>query len=327
MNAFLLGEWRDRVQAGHTIICLGDVLHEDVWRNESLMNEIRSCPGDRVLVLGNHDGNARGLRLLGFTVQHTLALCVDRPPAGPEPRAAASGPARRDLRARPPARGNRADRAAHQPDRRADPVPAGTARPGRRAGPRARVDHQQQPTMKRSRVVAAGAERATEMRVGWKETIALSPGCARSRLPWSRPVQGLGRPRDFLVAGGLDVSLAECLFEPIAARRQQCRVGLRFPVYLAYFFEVLGLQSVDPSLDVLDVLRSGTGPAGPKEPGREGRGTARRGEGQDFDCCGRRHGMAISTMFRRARVLGPGTVLPSSSRRARRLTSLSLTGR
>ena len=47
------------------------------------------------------------------------------------------------------------------------------------------------------------------------------------------------------------------------------------------------------------------GPAGPKEPGREGRGTARRGEGQDFDCCGRRHGMAISTMFRRARVLGP----------------------
>ena len=38
MNAFLLGEWRDRVQAGHTIICLGDVLHEDVWRNESLMN-------------------------------------------------------------------------------------------------------------------------------------------------------------------------------------------------------------------------------------------------------------------------------------------------
>ena len=43
------------MQAGHTIICLGDVLHENVWRNESLMNEIRSCPGDRVLVLGNHD--------------------------------------------------------------------------------------------------------------------------------------------------------------------------------------------------------------------------------------------------------------------------------
>ena len=80
MNAFLLGEWRDRVQAGHTIICLGDVLHEDVWRNESLMNEIRSCPGDRILVLGNHDGNAHGLRLLGFTVQHTLALCATDPP-------------------------------------------------------------------------------------------------------------------------------------------------------------------------------------------------------------------------------------------------------
>ena len=80
MNAFLLGEWRDRVQAGHTIICLGDVLHEDVWRNESLMNEIRSCPGERVLVLGNHDGNADGLRQLGFSVQHTLALCATDPP-------------------------------------------------------------------------------------------------------------------------------------------------------------------------------------------------------------------------------------------------------
>ena len=60
---------------------------------------------------------------------------------------------------------------------------------------------------------------------------------------------------------------------------------------------------------------------------REGRGTARRGEGQDFDCCGRRHGMAISTMFSRARVLGPGTVLPSIRRRASRLMSLRLTGR
>ena len=28
----------------------------------------------------HHDGNARGLRLLGFTVQHTLALCATDPP-------------------------------------------------------------------------------------------------------------------------------------------------------------------------------------------------------------------------------------------------------
>ena len=80
MNAFLLGEWRDRVQAGHTIICLGDVLHEDVWRNESLMNEIRSCPGDRVLVLGNHDLNRAALREAGFRTQCSLALCATDPP-------------------------------------------------------------------------------------------------------------------------------------------------------------------------------------------------------------------------------------------------------
>ena len=225
------------------------------------MNEIRSCPGDRVLVLGNHDGNARGLRLLGFTVQHTLALCATAPPAGPEPRAATSDPAWRDLRARPPARGNRADRAAHQPDRRANPVPAGTARPGRRAGPRARVDHQQQPTMKRSRVVAAGAERAAEMRVGWKETIALSPGCARSRLPWSRPVQGLGPAARLLSSlAGLTSLWRNASSSRLRLGVSSAECGYSFPVYLAYFFEVLGLQAVDPSLDVLDVLRSGTGP-------------------------------------------------------------------
>ena len=45
--------------------------------------------------------------------------------------------------------------------------------------------------MKRSRVVAAGAERAAEMRRLEGDYRALA-GCARSRLPWSRPVQGLG---------------------------------------------------------------------------------------------------------------------------------------
>lgn len=62
-----------------TTICLGDVsvdgcLHEhhQVWWGQA--------PGAKWLVLGNHDGNARGLRLLGFTVQHALALCATDPP-------------------------------------------------------------------------------------------------------------------------------------------------------------------------------------------------------------------------------------------------------
>ena len=81
MNAFLLGEWRDRVQTGHTIICLGDVLHEDVWRNESLMNEIRSCPGDRILVLGNHDINpADPVDADGFDeIRMTLSVASESP--------------------------------------------------------------------------------------------------------------------------------------------------------------------------------------------------------------------------------------------------------
>ena len=42
---------------------------------------------------------------------------------------------------------------------------------------------------------------------------------------------------------------------------------------------------------------------------------------------GHRHGMVVSTMSSRARVLWPGTVLRSSSRRASRLMSLSFAGR
>ena len=68
------------MQAGHTIICLGDVLHENVWRNESLMNEIRSCPGDRVLVLGNHDRDVPALRRTGFQKTCRTALCATDPP-------------------------------------------------------------------------------------------------------------------------------------------------------------------------------------------------------------------------------------------------------
>ena len=66
--------------------------------------------------------------------------------------------------------------------------------------------------------------------------------------------------RYYIVAGGLDVSLAECLFEPIAARRQQCRVRLQFPGAPRLLLRGSRSAAVDPSLDVLDVLRSGTGP-------------------------------------------------------------------
>ena len=44
-----------QVRTGETIICLGDVAHPDAWRNRGTVLDVRNCPGERLLVLGNHD--------------------------------------------------------------------------------------------------------------------------------------------------------------------------------------------------------------------------------------------------------------------------------
>ena len=44
------------------------------------MLDIRACPGDRFLVLGNHDRDREALREAGFTAQYTAALCATDPP-------------------------------------------------------------------------------------------------------------------------------------------------------------------------------------------------------------------------------------------------------
>ena len=80
MNGHLISEWCRRVREDETIICLGNVADREAWCDRRLRVHVRGCPGRKILVLGNHDGNARGLRLLGFTVQHTLALCATDPP-------------------------------------------------------------------------------------------------------------------------------------------------------------------------------------------------------------------------------------------------------
>ena len=79
VDQIVMDAWYELVGAAETIICLGDVSvdgsvlahHQEWWRE---------APGVKWLVLCNHDGNARGLRMLGFTVQHTLALCATDPP-------------------------------------------------------------------------------------------------------------------------------------------------------------------------------------------------------------------------------------------------------
>ena len=80
MNRHLLREWTSRVRSGDTIICLGDVAHPDAWNDRRLVLDIRNCPGERVLILGNHDRNRDALRAAGFTTQYSLAVCATDPP-------------------------------------------------------------------------------------------------------------------------------------------------------------------------------------------------------------------------------------------------------
>ena len=44
------------------------------------MLDIQNCPGERVLILGNHDLDREALREAGFTTQCSLALCATDPP-------------------------------------------------------------------------------------------------------------------------------------------------------------------------------------------------------------------------------------------------------
>ena len=81
MDEHLLHEWRRRVQAGDTVICLGDVAHPAAWRHRSMVLDLRECPGERLLILGNHDVyDTEALREAGFTDQCTSALCATEPP-------------------------------------------------------------------------------------------------------------------------------------------------------------------------------------------------------------------------------------------------------
>ena len=80
MNDHLLREWRHHVRARDIIICLGDVGHPEAWRDRRLILDIRNCPGDRFLILGNHDQDRNALREAGFATECTLALCATDPP-------------------------------------------------------------------------------------------------------------------------------------------------------------------------------------------------------------------------------------------------------
>lgn len=80
MNRHLLRNWRRRVGADDTVVCLGDVGHPDAWLDDGLVAEVAECPGERLLVLGNHDRDIAGLHRAGFQKTCRTALCATTPP-------------------------------------------------------------------------------------------------------------------------------------------------------------------------------------------------------------------------------------------------------
>ena len=78
-NRHVLGNWRRRVGAGDTVICLGDVADPDAWRDDCLVLDLAGCPGERLLVLGNHDRDVPALRRAGFHKTCRTTLCATDP--------------------------------------------------------------------------------------------------------------------------------------------------------------------------------------------------------------------------------------------------------
>ena len=59
MDRELLASWRATVRPDDLIICLGDVAVASFWTDPEHVNDVRSCPGRRLLIRGNHDVRQR----------------------------------------------------------------------------------------------------------------------------------------------------------------------------------------------------------------------------------------------------------------------------
>ena len=81
MNEHLVKEWQRCVRPGDTVVCPGDIGHQNAWRDRHLGPQHPELPGNRFLVLRNHDRDRDALREAGqLTTQCTLALCATDPP-------------------------------------------------------------------------------------------------------------------------------------------------------------------------------------------------------------------------------------------------------
>ena len=140
MNRALLAEWRRRIRSSDTIICLGDVAHPNAWRDHSrLQLDLAGCPGERLLILGNHDFHTREeLALAGFDKQYAAAVCDTGPVLILTHMPLSRGAGRHREPARPHPRRPRADATPSEPLRRAHRIPAGPAQRGPRVFERRR---------------------------------------------------------------------------------------------------------------------------------------------------------------------------------------------
>ena len=81
MNRSLLAQWRRRVRPGDTLVCLGDVVYLDAWFDPDFAVDLAACPGDRLLIIGNHDVDQfEELGRAGFGRQYAAAVCATSPP-------------------------------------------------------------------------------------------------------------------------------------------------------------------------------------------------------------------------------------------------------
>lgn len=82
MEDAIFEAWHTHVGPTDAIVCLGDVAHPSAFDDEALVDRLRDCPGQRVLLLGNHDLSFREqLAEAGFDEQSAAALCATDPPA------------------------------------------------------------------------------------------------------------------------------------------------------------------------------------------------------------------------------------------------------
>ena len=80
MDRELLARWRAAVPAGGILLWLGDVAHPDAWQDPRFERDLRACPGERLLVLGNHDLELHAeLAAAGFERQYA-AVMLDTSP-------------------------------------------------------------------------------------------------------------------------------------------------------------------------------------------------------------------------------------------------------